>query len=204
MNKNNYYTIENFLFDKDQKFLFLHILNDEVEIFYQYVINFLSKKKLRLKFSDEIILNNNTLFGLEEINLYKANTNNKIDKIINLSGKSIIFTDYKTIKKYKKSYSTINSYEYYKDINFFIKEILKIKNDYLINNCLNNPQLIYSEMSKYYVNSNNYSPLNWQNEKENNIVLIRKKLRDPNISIKDSYFFIKEESKYKKLSFLIY
>ena len=148
MNKNNYYTIENFLFDKDQKFLFLHILNDEVEIFYQYVINFLSKKKLRLKFSDEIILNNNTLFGLEEINLYKANTNNKIDKIINLSGKSIIFTDYKTIKKYKKSYSTINSYEYYKDINFFIKEILKIKNDYLINNCLNNPQLIYSEMSK--------------------------------------------------------
>ena len=52
--------------------------------------------------------------------LYKANTNNKIDKIINLSGKSIIFTDYKTIKKYKKSYSTINSYEYYKDINFLL------------------------------------------------------------------------------------
>ena len=40
---------------------------------------------------------------------------------------------------------------------FFIKDELKINNDELLYYCKNNPVLLFSEISKYLINNNQYS-----------------------------------------------
>ena len=59
---------------------------------------------------------NNDLFGGKFINLCFSNNNKDIIKNLGSKNKCIIFTDYKNYKKYLSSITTINGYEYKKDI----------------------------------------------------------------------------------------
>jgi hypothetical protein len=118
----------------------------------------------------------------------------------------IALTDYKIFKQYQSKVGGINGYDYIKDIKYFIQEILKINNKTLIENIINSPELSYSEISKYLVSDVGYIKNISLHDDTNFILEIRKdifKLRKTN-DIKNIYFKIKDEAKYKKFSFLAY
>ena len=75
------------------------------------------------------------------------------------------------------------------------------------NYCKNNPVLLFSEISKYLINNNQYSSDQAIIEEKNHILNIRKsifEIKKNNLNIKNLYLNIKKEAEYKKLSFLIY
>ena len=83
---------------------------------------------------------------------------------------------------------------------------MNINNKTLIGNIINNPELSYSEISKYLVSDVGYIKNISLHEDTNFILEIRKdifKLKKTN-DIKSIYFKIKDEAKYKKFSFLAY
>ena len=84
--------------------------------------------------------------------------------------------------------------------------MLGISNADLINYCLVNPMMIYSETSKYLINNKNYSEETSIIEKNNFILNIRKKIFNNKRSgdIRETFLNIKDEAKYKKLNFLTY
>ena len=101
---------------------------------------------------------------------------------------------------------SINGYDYIKDIKYYLQEILKLDNKTLIENIIRNPELSYSEISKYLVSDVGYIKNISLHEDTNFILEIRKdifKLKKTN-DIKSIYFKIKDEAKYKKFSFLAY
>ena len=90
---------------------------------------------------------------------------------------------------------------------FFIKEELEIDNDELSFFCQNNPVLLFSETSKFFVNNNRYESDQAMIEEKNHILDIRKlifELKKNNRNIKNIYLNIKKEAEYKRLSFLAY
>ena len=73
--------------------------------------------------------------------------------------------------------------------------------------CKNNPVLLFSEISKYLINNNQYSNDQSLIEEKNHILDIRKSIfenKKNNFNIKNLYQNIKKEAEYKKLSFLTY
>ena len=90
---------------------------------------------------------------------------------------------------------------------YFLLNILKIKDIKLLEYCLSTPQLLYSEISKYEVNKNDYSKDTAIKEGLSVILKIRKKIfeiKKGNNNLKRIFFYHKEEAKYKKVSFLTY
>ena len=66
---------------------------------------------------------------------------------------------------------------------------------------------LFSEISKYLINNNQYSSDQALFEEKNHILNIRKsifEIKKNNLNIKSLYLNIKKEAEYKKLSFLIY
>ena len=140
--------------------------------------------------------------------LYIVTTSNKkiIEQIVNNDNQAVALTDYKIFKQYQSKVKSINGYDFVKDIKYFLQEILNINNEALTENILNNPELSYSEISKYLVNDIGYLKSISLHDDTNFILEIRKdifKLKKM-ANIKNIYFKIKEEVKYKKFSFLTF
>ena len=124
-----------------------------------------------------------------------------------MNDKIIIISEYKVFKEYAKKILSINGYNYIKDITYYIKEELKIDNLSIIEFCVNNPYLAFSEISKYLINSNGYVSDTNITEKNDFILNLRKQLfnlKRNNRNIRYIYENIKKEATYKKFNFLIY
>ena len=201
--------IKDFLNNNEVNFLLINQVNDEIGSFYLYVIIYLSKSLgINVSFNNEAdnVSDNSDLFGLKKIHIFNLTSSKKIDKLLLSREKLIIFTDYKNFKKYQKNYQTINGYNFSNDLKVFIKNILKIESQNLIEICLKNPQLILSETSKYLINKDNYLKDESINSEVNKILEIRKNIFElkRNENLQQLFSAIKQEAKYKKFSFLTF
>ena len=207
--KNQILLIERFINSNDENIL-INQVTEGYGLFYLNVIKYFAEKyNIRVCVDDnsENILTENDLFGERAIKIFSITNIKKLTAILSLKEKKIIFTDYKNFKKLNNEYNSINGYELEFDIIFFVRDVLKINNDDLLNYCKNNPVLLFSETSKYLVNYDQYSSDRALEEKENHILNIRKSIFDikkNGLNIKNLYLNIRKEAEYKKLSFLTY
>jgi hypothetical protein len=205
----NIEVINNFFSKKNDQLLLINKINDEIGIFYINIINhFAQKNNIKINFVNDLreTTNNNDLFGLTRIYILNISNKKTLEQLVDNNNQVIAFTDYKIFKQYQSKMRTINGYDYIKDIKYFFREILNINNKTLIENIINNPELSYSEISKFLVSDVGYIKNISLHEDTNFILEIRKdifKLRKTN-DIKNIYFKIKDEAKYKKFSFLAY
>lgn len=188
------------------KELIINDINDHVKSFYISLFNFYaSKENIKINYDDTN--NNNDLFETAKLIIYSEKNAKNINKIIDTDDKKILMIDYKNFKKYNQKFLSINSYHYEEDIKSLIKNEFKIYNNELIFFCNNNPALVFSEISKFLINDNNYKSNNDVNNEINQVFNIRSSIyklkRDKN-NLKELYRMIKKESLYKKLNFLIY
>lgn len=206
---NNVLLIKKFIADETKSCLLINQVSEEIGFFYiNFVKNESDIKNIKLNYKsnyteEEVI----DLFKAHEIDLYFSNNRKDINTLINSNNKCIIFTDYKNFKIFSSSILTVNGYEYQKDINYYIKEELKIDNSELVDFSKENPYLAFSEISKYLVNSKGYVKENKIKESHNFILEIRKELFNLKRNQKSSmeiYSNLKQEVKYKKFNFLIY
>ena len=205
----NIENISNFLSMKENNYLLINQVSDEIGIFYLHVIQFFSTSSginINLNADVDNISTNNDLFELKKINVFNTTSTKKIDQILSSDDKSIVFSDYKNFKKYQRNNQTINGYNFSNDLKTFVKETLKIENQSLIEICIKNPQLILSETSKYLLNKDNYLKDMAIDFEVNKILEIRKKIFELKRSdnIQKLFLAIKEEVNYKKFSFLTY
>ena len=179
-------------------------------MFYLTVIEYYSKRnetKVNITASTEDIVAGDDLFGTKLIQILTITNSKRLDVVLKDSNKKIVFTDYKNYKKLNLKLQSINGYQFENDLIFFIKNVLSINNDDLIHYCKNNTALLFSETSKYLVNSNHYSSDRSLVDDKNHILDIRKSIfenKRKNFDVKDLYQNIKKEAAYKKLSFLTY
>ena len=185
-------------------------VNENIAILYLYFIRYFADQqgvKINTNNNLETKTFEDDLFGVKQIQIFSITSQNKLIKALDIRDKKIIFTDYKNYKKVDSEVTKINSYQYEKDISFFIREELNINNDELIYFCKTNPVLFFSETSKYLINNNEY--INDQSliEEKNHVLDIRKKIYEikrNNSDIRSLYQNIKKEANYKKLNFLTY
>ena len=208
MNK-NIAIINSFFSQKNESLLIINKINDEIGIFYINIIShFAQKNNIKISFINDLkeMSGNKDLFDSRR--LYIVTTSNKkiIEQIVNNDNQAVALTDYKIFKQYQSKVKSINGYDFVKDIKYFLQEILNINNEALTENIINNPELSYSEISKYLVNDIGYLKSISLHDDTNFILEIRKdifKLKKM-ANIKNIYFKIKEEVKYKKFSFLTF
>ena len=210
MNKENQLLlIEKFL-NSNEETILINQVNDELSIFYLSIIKYYADKqsiKLKIDEKSEVIMIEDDLFGQKEIKIFSITNTKILNSALKSHDKKIIFTDYKNYKNLRSKYSCVNGYNFEFDLMFFVKQELKINNDELFNYCKNNPVLLFSEISKYLINNNQYSSDQALFEEKNHILNIRKsifEIKKNNLNIKSLYLNIKKEAEYKKLSFLIY
>jgi len=201
--------IKKFLISNEETLL-INQVSDELGIFYLSIIKYFADKqgtKINVGDNNEDIGAEDDLFGQKEIKIYSITNTKKLATALNSFNKKIIFTDYKNYKKMRVNFNCINGYQFEQDIVFFIKDELKINNDELLYYCKNNPVLLFSEISKYLINNNQYSCDQTLVDEKNHILDIRKSIfenKQNNFNIKNLYLNIKKETEYKKLSFLTY
>ena len=201
--------IEKFLISSEETLL-INQVSDELSIFYLSIIKYYADKqgiKINIDDNYEATGSEDDLFGQKEIKIYSITNTKKLTTALNSVKKKIIFTDYKNYKKMNTNFNSINGYKFENDIVFFIRDELKIKNDELLYYCKNNPVLLFSEVSKYLINNNQYSSDQTLVDEKNHILEIRKSIfenKKNNFNIKNLYLNIKKEAEYKKLSFLTY
>ena len=201
--------IEKFLISNEATLL-INQVSDEWGIFYLSIIKYFADKhgvKINVDDNNDTMATEDDLFGQKEIKIFIITNTKKLATTLNSVKKKIIFTDYKNYKKLNANFNNINGYKFEQDIVFFIRDELKINNDELLYFCKNNPILLFSEISKYLVNNNQYSSDQTLVDEKNHILDIRKSIfenKKNNFNIKNIYLNIKKEAEYKKLSFLIY
>jgi hypothetical protein len=194
----------------NEKTLLINQVSNELGIFYLSIIKYYADKqsiKIDVDENNEFMATEDDLFGQKEIKIFVITNAKKLALALNSVKKKIIFTDYKNYKKLNANFNSINGYKFEFDIVFFIRDELKINNDELIYYCKNNPVLLFSEISKYLINNDQYSSDQTLVDEKNHILDIRKSIfenKKNSFNIKDLYLNIKKEAKYKKLSFLTY
>ena len=209
MSKNQIEQLKEF-FKSKETVIIINQVNDEIALLYLNLIQYYSKFynfKINQRENNESDFTENDLFGLSEIKIYNSANSSKINKFINSTEKKIIFTDYKNFKKLKSTINFIDGYQFENDIKFFVQKELKIDNKTLLSFSINNPILLFSEISKYLVNSQNYIQDQQLYEETNHILNIRKNifnLKKNSSDIKALYSNIKKEVMYKKFNFLTY
>ncbi len=206
---NNISRIIKFVNGEIEPVLIINQVNETISMFYLNLIErIMTEKNIKLNYNAKPLKNlSRDLFVKSEINICFSNDKKNIEQHIKSNNKCIIFTDYKNFKTYSISKSSINGYQYLKDIEYYIKEILKINNSAIIDFCKENPHLTISEISKYLINSLSYVKENKIREKNNFILEIRKELFNLKKDQKGSleiYSNLKREVKYKKFNFLTY
>ena len=206
---NNISRIIKFVNGEIEPILIINQVNETISMFYLNLIErIMTEKNIKLNYNAKPLKNlSRDLFVESEINICFSNDKKNIEQHIKSNNKCIIFTDYKNFKTYSISKSSINGYQYLKDIEYYIKEILKINNSAIIDFCKENPHLTISEISKYLINSLSYVKENKIREKNNFILEIRKELFNLKKDQKGSleiYSNLKREVKYKKFNFLTY
>ena len=199
----------NFFFQSKEKELLINQVNEIISSFYIGVIKHISiRDNINISLNgDESKDDIGDLFGRSNIDVYNLTNSKKIEILLQSQNKKIILTDYKNYKKFNKNFLSINGYEYEKDITTFIKNELNIDNMELINFCKNYPVLLFSETSKYLINSDGYINDQLSFNEKNHILELRKSifsLKKDGIKIKTLFSKIKTEAIYKKLNFLIY
>ena len=202
--------IEDFVIDNERNKLLINYVNEElIEFYYGVVRYFCNKNKIAIKYYNDIDNKN-----LESMNLFqnlqiftsKLSSSKNIEKALDNNKKSILFVDYKNFKKFKSNNLSVNGYEFQKDIKFFLKNKLNLKNDDLINFCIQFPVHVFSEISKFNVN-HNYSTDKTLHLKRESFISIRQsiyEIKKANKNLKNLYENIKDEAKFKKFNFLIY
>lgn len=201
--------IKNFLDTNNNQKLIVNCVSDAIGTFYENVILHICKSNnvKIIKFSSIDMSNTNSLFEEKKIQLYYLNNKKFIEKVLEKDEKIIIILDYKNFKYFKKTILSINGYNYQEDIKYYLSNELKIDNQDLIEYCLTNPELVFSEISKFLLNSKGYLKETKINEKNNFILDIRKdlyNLKKNNDDMKSIYENLKREVKYKKFSFLTF
>ena len=205
---NNINLIKSFL-SSSQNHLLINQVNEEIGLFFTYVIQYMAlEQNISVYISDGTKENSpNDLFGEIKMPIITTSSANKINDILTSTQKTIINTDYRNYKKYSKKVTSINGYDYVKDLKIFLKEILKIENDSLLNYCIETPMFIYSETSKFLINKDGYCS-NQLIQKETNFILELRKaifeIKSKNKNVKNLYDKMKDEFKYKKFNFLTY
>ena len=205
----NIEVINNFINNNKETNLIINQVSDEIGLFYLYLVEYYAyKQNIKLIQKDTFIESeNDDLFGNTIINVCYSNNKKNIETFLNSNAKCLIITDYKNYKIYSKSFRSVNGYNYQKDIEHYLKKIMNIDNSEILEYCLSSPFLIYSELSKYLINQANYLKESEIKEDNNFILEIRKNifnLKRNNNDIKNIYFKLKEEIKYKKFNFLIF
>jgi len=194
----------------NEETLLINQVNDEIAIFYLSVIKYYANNqaiKLDTDAYTDIKAFANDLFGTKIIQIYNVTNTKKIEALLDVKSKKLIFTDYKNYKRLNSKFNCINGYQFDNDIAFFIRSELGINNDELLDYCQNNAALLFSETSKYLINSDHYSSDRSLIEDKNHILEIRKTIfenKRNSVDIKNLYQNIKKEAEYKKLSFLTY
>ena len=190
--------------------ILINQVSDEIALFYLKIIeHFASHRgiKVNINSHENALVVEDDLFGKKTIQTYSITNAKKLDTILADHSKKIVFTDYKNYKRLSSKLDSINGYQFEKDVVFFIKNELNINNDDLLDYCKHNPALLFSETSKFLINSNQYSGDRALIENKNHILNIRKsifEIKRNNINIQTLYQNIKKEAEYKKLSFLTY
>ena len=206
---NNISKIKDFIINENESKMIINQVSDNIGLFYTGVItNFCEAEKIRVvkNLSLEII-DSQDLFLDKEIKFFFSNNKNLITKILEMNDKTIVVSDYKTFRQFTNRTLSINGYEYHNDIKNYIRNEHKIDDFNLIEFCITNPHLAFSEISKYLINSNGYIKDTEISEKNNFILDLRKELFDlkrNNRNIKSIYENLKKEIKYKKFNFLTY
>ena len=208
MTKNNIELIRNFI-EKDNQNLLINQVNDEIGCFYAMAIEEISKR-LNVNICKNKELDedrSNDLFSEKKVYLYNTTNSRQIEKISSIGSQNIILTDYKNYKKLLKNFVSINGYEFEKDLRYFLNNFFEIYDDELINYCISTPYLMYSEVSKYKLNSENYIVDTLVKEEKNFILNIRKDIFKSKNSVgglKKLFLKLKSEVNYKKFNFLVY
>ena len=194
----------------EEETIFINQISETITNLYLYFIKFFADQE-EIKIDTNIDTNTKAieddLFGIKRIQIFNITSQNKLKTALDMRDKKVIFTDYRNFKKLDSKFSKINSYQYEKDIIFFVKEELMINNDELLYFCKNNPALLFSETSKYLINKNQYSNDQSLIVDKNYFFDIRKKIfeiKKNNSDIKSLYQNIKKEAEYKKFNFLTY
>ena len=204
---NNIDLIKSFL-SSSKDHLLINQVNGEIGLFYTYVIQYIAlEHNINVYVTDGIQDNSNDLFGEIKMPVITTTSTNKINDILKSTQKIVINTDYKNYKKFSNQVTSINGYDYVKDLKNFLKNNLKIENDTLLNYCIETPMFTYSETSKFLVNKEGYYSDQLVQKDTNFILELRKvifELKSKNKNIKNLYDKIKDESKYKKFNFLTY
>lgn len=204
---NNLEIIKDFIENESKTKLLVNQVNDEVGLFYLHVFeNYARKKNIKLIYQDKLVKEEpNDLFVDKIINVCFSNNKKIVEAFLKSNSKSLIITDYKNYKAFSKPSYSVNGYNYQKDIEYYLKKIMKIDNSVMLNSCLSSPYLIYSELSKYLINQTGNIKENKIKEDINFIFDIRKdiyELKRSQGEVKKIYNKIKEEVKYKKFNFL--
>lgn len=206
---NNIDLIENFLTSGKDNHLIINKVSEEICIFYKYIIfELCEKKRINVVQSDvEELIETKDLFKGHELKLCISNNTKTIEKILSKKVKYILITDYRSYKKYSKKISSVNGYNYDKDIKYYIRNKLSIDNLSLLEFCVSAPELAFSEISKFLVNSNGYVRESKIKEKNNAILELRKELHNlkrEGGDLKKLYKNLKNEANYKKFNFLTF
>lgn len=204
---NNISKIDGFFKNIQKQSLILNHISEELDLFYIFVLKYFSKLvQCKLEESkNESIDTNVNLFEEQKIYFYRLNNSKIIDTLLTKNTNFILITDYKNYKKLNSKFLSLNGYDFKKDIKFFIHNVLGIKDTALIDYCIENPVMIYSETHKYFISGNYQGDFN-KKEKDfipnirKNIFQIKRGDNDP----KKIYDALKDEIKYKRLSFLTY
>ena len=206
---NNIILIKDFLDGKNENKLIINQVSDQIGVFYSCLIDYLcSKSKIVISRNQNLeTTKTQSLFIDNNVFIHYSNNKKDIDKFIKMNDKVIIISDYRVFKEYSKKILSVNGYNYIKDIRYFIKNEFKINNLNVLEFCINNPHLAFSEISKYQINSHGYISDATINEETNFILNIRKQLFNLKRNDSDTrsiYENLKKEVLYKKFNFLIY
>ena len=206
---NNISKIKNFIINENESKMIINQVSDNIGLFYTSVItNFCEAEKISVvKNSSLEIIDSQNLFLDKEIKIFFSNNKNFVTKILEMNDKTIVVSDYKTFKQFTNRTLSINGYEYHNDIKNYIRNERKVDDLNLIEFCITYPHLVFSEISKYLINSYGYIKDTGISEKNNFILDLRKELFDlkrNNRNIKSIYENLKKEIRYKKFNFLTY
>lgn len=198
--------IESFLNQIENNILLINQINEETDIFYILLIEYLAKKRnIKINKYDQAKENIEVdLFGNNQIRLVYIKKISELDAFKTSNYKTIIFLSYQNYKKQNKNFKSINAYNIKQDTKELVKNYFKIDNNKFILSILDSPHMVFEEAAKYFINDNyQYFNINDLNEK-NTLLEIRKSIFSTklNLNIKELYELNKKEILFKKLNFL--